>query len=184
MTNYPPRKRFLDQREIDAGMAEIADIARAERLRVLLIGGCALQFYGSDRLTADIDVAAERLPDSLPAEEALTFGGVQTHTPGGVPVDWIVRADDYAKVFEEALEFPRRIEGLPLPVASPEYLVVMKMVARRKKDAADLEALLQSDLVDLDKARGMVKRLLGAYAADEFDAVLASAQWERSRRKT
>lgn len=175
------RKRFLDQSEIDAGIAEVADLAARERVAILLVGGCALHYYGSDRLTADIDFAAEREIPGLPGEKRLTFGGIQSHTPSGVPVDWIVRADDYAAVYEEALQHPRRLPDLPVPIVSPEYLVAMKMVARRKKDAADLETLVLSGTVDIDKARRIVKRLLGAYAAEDLDAVVAEAEWHQRR---
>jgi hypothetical protein len=49
-------------------------------VRIALLGGFALQQYGSDRLTGDIDIAAPEVLDGLPAGKALTFGGVQTTT--------------------------------------------------------------------------------------------------------
>lgn len=171
------RRRMLSLEEIHAGLAEVASLAREAQVSIALVGGVALYHYGSDRLTADIDFAAARHLASLPEEAPLSFGGYQSRTPGGVPVDWIVRDDDYAELFAEAVEYARDMDGVPVPVASPEYLVAMKMVARRKKDAADLDTLLLSGTVDFAKARRIVRRLLGPYAAEDLDSAAAEAKW-------
>ena len=92
-----------------------------------------------------------------------------------------MRTDDFSAVFDEALIHGRRIEDVPVPVASPEYLVAMKMIAGRDKDNLDLITLLQSGEVDLPRARCMIKRLLGAYAAKQFDARVAEAEWRATR---
>lgn len=175
------RKRLLGMEAIDAALEELAQIAAREELPLLLVGGCALHFYGSERMTADLDVVSSQLPATLPHEEMLSFGGIKTSTPAGVPLDWIVRDDDFAQVYAEALSHGQVIDNCPIPVASPEHLAAMKMVAGRGKDELDLRALLVSPHIDLDKARNLIKRLLGAYAAKEFDALLAEAQWLASR---
>lgn len=176
-----PRK-LLGSDDIERGLGEIADIAARERVSVVLIGGVALRYYGSERLTVDLEVVAQvPLPPGLPEEGILGIGGSKTHTPSGVPLDWINRADDFAPVFVEALQLGRMIEGVPVPVASPEHLAAMKMIAGRDKDDLDLMTLLQSGEVDLPKARGLIKRLLGAYAARDFDSRVAEAEWRASR---
>lgn len=163
----------------------MADIARAENLRVLLIGGVAMRYYGSERLTVDLDVASSGMPArGLPREGVRTFGGMKTRTPSGVPLDWVVREDDFAPVFAEALEQGQRaIEGVPIDVVSPEYLAAMKMIAGRDRDDLDLIFLLQSGEVDVGKARRIIKRLLGAYAAQDFDSRVAEAEWKASRER-
>lgn len=183
MSGYPEKKKMLSPSQIDEGVSEVAEIARSSGARILLVGGVAMYQYGSDRFTADLDFASDRPIGDLPQESPLTFGGYQTHTPGGVPLDVIIRDDDYAAVFSEALDYARRFEGVPVPVVSAEYLAVMKMVARRPKDAIDLEWLLSSGAVDIDKARRMVKRLLGSYAVDDFNATADIAEWRKTRAK-
>lgn len=126
---------MLSSVEIDRALAEVAVLAKLSDVKIVLVGGVALYQYGSDRLTSDLDFAASGPIESLPNEKSLSFGGYQSHTPSGVAVDLILRADDYAEVYEEALEYPRKIEGVPVPVASPEHLVLMKMIARRKRRA-------------------------------------------------
>ena len=179
MTGYGKKKQYLSTEAIDAGIAEVAEMVRQAKIGAALVGGCALQQYGSDRLTADIDFASTRALSALPPLVALSFGGYQSVTPSGIPVDWIVRADDYAALYEEAVEFAVRMDAVPIKVATPEYLAAMKMVARRKKDDADLDALLQSGLVNVKKARSIIKRLLGTYAADDFDSYVMESKWRK-----
>jgi len=62
---------------------------------------------------AAVAVAVSGPIDALPNESPLSLSGYQSHTPSGVAVDLIMRDDDYAEVFEEALEYPRKIEGVP-----------------------------------------------------------------------
>jgi len=178
-------RRLLGSDDIEAGLAELAAISSKSRVEIMLVGGVALHFYGSERLTADLDVVAQApLPSGLVDEGRLTFGGTKTRTPGGIPVDWIDRDDDCAEVYAEALQYRRVIEGVPLPLASPEYLAAMKMIAGRDRDEIDLIALLQSGEVDVPKARRMIKRLLGAYAAQDFDGRVEEAAWRASRKRS
>ena len=55
----------------------------------------------------------------------------------------------------------------------------MEMAARRPKDTADIDALLQAEMVDVPKARRLVKRLLGRYAVDDFDSMVREAAWRK-----
>ena len=61
-------------------------------------------------------------------------------------------------------------------------LVAMKLIAGRGKDNLDLITLLQSGEVDVPKARRIIKRLLGAYAAMNFDTRVAEAEWLATRK--
>ena len=70
---------------------------------------------------------------------------------------------------------------MPAPVVSPEYLLAMKMVARRPKDLFDLAALLDLRVVDEAKALRIVRRLLGAYAAQDLRSHIEEANWRRQR---
>jgi hypothetical protein len=168
---------------MDDAILEIAKITEEAKIDAVLVGGAALQCYGSDRLTTDIDFAArEPLPQSTRLKD-LSFGGYQTLSPSGVPVDWIMRDDDYADLYDEAIRRAVRVDGVPLPVAAPEYLVAMKMVAHRIKDEADIETLILSGVLDLVETRKLIKRLLGAYAADSFDAYVLSATVSRKKVK-
>jgi hypothetical protein len=181
MTSGSKKTRFLDADEIDRGIGEVAQLAAAQGVHVALIGGAALQLLGSDRLTKDIDFAADRLIEGLAAHGPLEFGGVKATTSSGVPVDLVVRDDKYRALYEAAVDHATRVEGVPVLVVGAEYLIAMKMVAGRPKDDADLEFLLSDGGVDLERARAVVSEHLGPYAVDEFERYCDEVAWRRSR---
>lgn len=170
------RPRLLGLAQIDQAVAEVAAAAEDEAVPLLLIGGVALGHYGSDRFTANVDLASLRPLRALPLEQPLSFGGYRSQSSAGVPVSWVVRSDDYEAVFREAIDNPRTLARVPAPVVRPEYLVAMKMVARRPKDRLDLADLLSFDVVDIDEALRIIKRLLGVYAADDLRLHVAEAE--------
>jgi hypothetical protein len=175
------QRKLLSPELLSEALAQITALARAQGVRIALLGGYALQFYGSDRLTADIDVAADARLTALPPGTALSFGGEETFAPNGVPVDLVVRNDDYTSLYEDALQHASHLEGSPAPVVTPEHLAAMKLAAGRDKDGLDLSFLLSSGAVDPAKARAVIKQHLGVYAAQEFDRIVDEVAWKVSR---
>lgn len=175
------QKKFLDPALLGEAVEQIGALARRERIRVVLIGGFALQLYGSDRLTGDVDFAATERIDALPHGKPLSFGGEQTEAPNGVPVDLVLRDDDYASLYEEAIERAKKMPGIAVPVVCPEHLTAMKMVAGRGRDEADLAFLIVSEIVNPTKARRVIRQHLGPYAAGEFDRLVDEVRWRASR---
>lgn len=110
MTKRPTRSRFLDPAKIEVAIVEVAAAAKAAHVRIAIAGGCALQLYGSDRFTADIDFVANDLIATLPAKGLLSFGGAKSAAANGVPIDIIVRSDVYRDLYDEALTAARRDE--------------------------------------------------------------------------
>lgn len=178
---YLGQKRLLDRAEIQRGAEEMVEIAKQQDVDVVLVGGAALIYFGSPRLTSDVDFAATGI---VPAQERgdLSFGGKKLTSPSGVPVDWILRNDDYAALYEEAIEHPQHGGPSPVPIAQPEYLLAMKMAADRLKDQADVEWMLATEgVVNLKKARGIVKRHLGTYSARSLDNLVIEIAWKKER---
>jgi hypothetical protein len=174
------RKRFLAPEVLEETARIVYEIAQGERVPIALIGGYAMQLYGSDRLTGDIDIAAAERLKRLPRGKALSFGGQQT-TVNGVPVDLVVRKDDYAALYEEAIEKARAVTGVFYPVAQPEHLAAMKMAAGRSRDLSDLEFLIASKTLDVLKATKVIHKHLGVYAAGEFTRLVEEVRWKASR---
>lgn len=165
-----------------AGVEEVAALAAEEGVSLVLVGGLAMQLYGSDRLTGDLDFAADAPIRSLPALRALSFGGVQSATSKGVPVDIILRDDDFRPLYEAALNASPVVPRFGCRVVPPAYLVAMKMAAGRGKDVLDLKFLLaQEGLVDLASTRVVVRRYLGPYAVKELDRIVDEVAWEQQR---
>src|SRR5262245_9177659 len=86
---------------VDAVM-RVADLAKSKRIKWALVGGIAMHFYGSPRLTKDVDVIASAILP-MPAEKRLDFGGARYRIRVGrkrVPLDWIVRNDNVDVFYE------------------------------------------------------------------------------------
>jgi hypothetical protein len=177
------RKNFLSSDALDRAANEMARLARAQNIRAAVIGGLAMQLYGSDRLTMDVDFIAERKLDGPTVRDRVAFGGEKLVSSDGVPVDWIVRTDAYRALYEEALGKAERVEGQDYLVITLPYLAAMKMAARRDKDFLDLTGILLAGSVDVQEARGIVLRHLGEYAAEDFDDRAAQARWRKERGK-
>lgn len=176
--------RLLGPAELENAARIAAKAAAAAGVRAAVLGGYAMQLYGSPRLTADLDFAADGPAFPGRRGRALGFGGVRLRGPNGVPLDWIVRDDEYAALYSEAVEKAGRGRGGYL-VVRPEHLAAMKLAARRPKDHEDLVWLLQRPrLVNRRRARRIVARLVGGrFAADEFDAVAMEADWRKARER-
>jgi hypothetical protein len=137
--------------------------------------------HGSPRLTGDVDFAAERPLETMPIVGHLSFGGVKTVTSENVPVDLVVRDDEYKALYEEALEDAvAHVKG-HMPIVRPEYLAAMKMASGRPGDMADLEFLIGENVVDVGLMRTIVRQHLGPYAARELDQIELIARWRKSR---
>ena len=167
-----------------------------------IIGGVAASVLGRPRLTEDIDVLvilerrdwapfletgrefgfAPRIDDVLDFAETSRVLLV-LHQPSGIPIDVVLGA---LPLEDEIVRGARYVEiaGIRLPLAAPESIVVMKTLARRARDIADIEGILEvHDRLDLDWIRTRLTEFDQALGEtellDEFSRVLA-----RTRRTT
>jgi hypothetical protein len=152
---------------------QIGQLAAQEEIEWAIAGGLAMYFYGSPRMTKDVDIIASQNL-SLTPDHRLVFGGSSyTLTVGkyAVQVDWIVRNDGYQKYYRAALQ---EAIGLPngLRVVTPEWLVILKLNAGRQKDYDDIVFLLKEPkLVD----RSVIKqKVIDTTGEDVWLAMLPS----------
>ena len=167
-----------------------------------LFGAQAALLYGAARLTADVDVTVE-LGDRPIAQllETLGAGGFKPrvrdvddfvartrvvpleHVATGMPLDVVLAGPGLETIFFERRR-ERILDGVRVPVASPEDVVVMKVLAGRPKDADDVVAILAADAaLDL----GIIRETLGLLerALDQSDLLPAlETLLERARRTT
>ena len=167
-----------------------------------IIGGVAASVLGRPRLTHDIDVlvmlerqewspflAAGREFGFAPRiDEALDFAGASrvllvSHEPSGIPIDIVLGS---LSLEDEIVRGARKVEiaGVSVPLPAPESIVVMKAIARRARDIADIEGILEvHDRIDLDWIRTRLSEFDQALGQtdllDEFNRVLT-----RTLRKT
>ena len=160
--------------------------AQRAGVRAAVCGGLALHFYGFTRATKDVDFVAAGLLD-LPSLHELIFGGecyLFQLRGQDIPIDWIVRTDDYQPLYEAALS-----DAVPTDkdflLVTPEWMVILKMFAGRGKDEMDLLWLLRADgLVDRQKVLVLLKQHLGraaAFPAQEMESYFLEADLLRAR---
>jgi hypothetical protein len=154
--------------------------------RWYVFGAQAAILYGAVRLTEDVDATVDPGGHSTAdIVEALAREGIAlrvpdadgfvertrvlplVHGPTDVPVDVVLSGPGLEELFFERVRF-EEIEGVKVPVASPEDVVTMKILAARPKDIEDALAILtaageraldQSDLVPcLHELRGRADR--------------------------
>lgn len=146
----------------------ISKLAQENGVNWALVGGLAMNLYGSDRLTKDIDVIADKL---LPIEQSRIVGKLKQ---GGerfnaetdktvVSVDWIIRNDVFKSMFNQALKEAVKINDVP--ILTPEWLVILKFIAGRFKDQEDAVFLLsRNGLVDRKLIKNLVIQTAGELA--------------------
>ena len=151
---------------------KIGQLAAQEEIEWAVAGGMAMYFYGSPRLTKDLDIIASKNL-SLTPDHKLSFGGSSYTLQVGkyaVQIDWIVRSDGYQKYYRAALQ-----EAVQMPnglrVVTPEWLVILKLNAGRQKDLDDVVFLLkQPKIVD----RPAVKRKVVETAGEDVWLAMVS----------
>ena len=146
----------------------VRKLAAENEIDWAVCGGIAMAIYGSPRLTKDVDIiASKRLP--LEKERIighLKQGGehfvVETETRK-VPIDWILRNDDFKIFYLEALKDSVIVDEIP--ILTPEWLVILKYIAGRFKDQEDAIYLLrEKNLVNRNKIRELITKVFGANA--------------------
>jgi hypothetical protein len=177
---YKAKSRVRDHNELLTAAKQVHVEAHNFHQPVALIGGLAMQVYGSTRLTGDIDVVTNRPIATFHRARPLSFGGYQSIADNGVPVDVVIRNDDFDKLYTAALRHAVMIQGIPIRVVRPEYLVAMKMVADRPRDDNDFDYLVTDGPTDLKKAEEIVRKYLGPYGAQDFVSRVQVAKWKKS----
>lgn len=171
---------------LNEAVRSLSTVAGEAGIRAAVLGGYAMQYYGSPRMTYDVDFVAERTLDANVKQLGpLSFGGQKLVSANNVNTDWIVRRDSFAGLYEDALKHCKPTEG-GWCVITPEHLAAIKQSAGRDKDITDLLWLLQAEhddggpLVDRAKARALVGKFLGGqYAQQSFDSIAMEADWKK-----
>jgi hypothetical protein len=160
----------------------LADALDRHGIPYAIGGAIALGFYAVPRATVDVDInifvsPTDQLSDTLavlaeagfaaheeePALRARAIGEGQFRgSVGGLRVDVFVPAIPY---YAELAARRRQVAllGRPLWVLGPEDLVVLKLMFFRRKDLADVEAVLrdQGDSIDRRFVRQKLIELVG-----------------------
>ncbi|MFZ4855830.1 MAG: nucleotidyl transferase AbiEii/AbiGii toxin family protein [Desulfuromonadaceae bacterium] len=141
-----------------------------------LIGGLAVSAWSRARATMDVDMLVIVQSSKLDylVEKLCEAGMNAEFRRGGVddPIPLLIRADSLdiivaTKKFEaETIEqsVVTQIAGRDIPVASPEYLIILKLKAGGPRDLLDVRELLASNLVD----QALLAELASRYRVDQL----------------
>ena len=145
-------------------------------VRGIIIGGVAASLLGRPRVTRDIDALV--LLDSIWWEEFLNggqpFGFIPrigdplifaqksrvllvTHNPSGIDIDISFGILPFE---EEAVDraVSTEVAGITIPLPTPEDLTIMKAIAHRPIDMADIQSLMDAHPdIDMRRVRQWVK---------------------------
>lgn len=166
----------------------------------MIVGGVAASILGRPRTTRDVD-ACVRLPEGewaafleagrahgfVPRRaDALAFARrsrvlLVRHEPTAIDAD-LMLAEVPLEIEMLGRAVPRRAGGLRIPLPTPEDLVVMKALANRSHDLADIEAVLDANpkmdvAAALRRVRALSRSLEMPVILRDFESVL------RKRRK-
>jgi hypothetical protein len=173
-------------------------------IRWYLFGAQAAILYGAARLTADVDITLEAGPhpveEILAALEARGFAPrmgdalafvtetrvlPMVHGPTRIPMDVVLAGPGPEERFlQNSTE--RLVDGVPVPVAAPHDLVVMKVLAGRPQDLEDVVAILAAQGPRVDIERAMATLRLVEQALDRRDLLprLEEAQAAATRGRS
>lgn len=174
---------------------EIADALERHNISYAIGGALALGFYAPPRATVDVDVnafiplddgleiltlalkeagfTAEGTPETIrtsAAESGQFRGRVR-----GIRVDVFVPAVPYYEL--ESMRRRTTLLKRPIWILGPEDLVVLKMMFFRRKDIADVEAILRDQGGTLD--RMYIRRRLAEFVGEEDERVATLTYIER-----
>lgn len=176
-----PEERFLDPKQITAALDYLLGRSKAQNdnFTFALIGGVAMQVYGSDRFTTDVDVIADGDEIQLPVVRPIKFGGHRFKFHD-IPIDVIVRSDEYADLYRDALTGALELSTGVL-VVSADHLAAIKFAAGRAKDREDVHWLLANNKLDIAHTKNLIYRFMGRFGVDEFEKFLDEADVRRAR---
>lgn len=159
-------------------LEQLAVALDAAKIPYMVIGGQAVLFYGEPRLTADIDLTLGIGPDRLGDIRALlpalaltplvsddfvqqTFVLPCSAAAEPLRVDFLFSFSPYER---QAIDRTRRVRmgRAEVRFASPEDLVIHKLVAGRPRDVEDVRGVLRN-VADLDV--DYTRRWLGEFQA-------------------
>lgn len=186
----------------EATLGALVRWLRSEDVPGLVIGGIASSLLGRPRLTRDVDVlilleerrwerflsGGARFGFLARIEDALGFARrsrvfLVRHEPSGVDIDISIAALPFE---EESIAQVRWTKAgkISLPLPTPENLIIMKAVAHRPQDMADIKALLDANpKVNLRRIRRWVKEFSSALDAPDILSDLQSLVRRSQTRK-
>lgn len=188
------------------GLRDLLAWLKDAQVQGVIIGGVAASFLGRPRVTRDIDAVVlletERWEEFLALgashgfvprrADALAFATrshvlLVMHQPSNISVDISFGFLPFEKECVQRRVFVE-VAGLSVPLLTPEDLIVMKAVAHRARDLADIEAVLDAHpKLDLRRIRRWVREFSSVLEmpeiSDDLEAIINKRAPRRRREK-
>lgn len=168
-------------------------------VRAAVVGGVAASIHGNPRMTKDVDlVALADLEDCERLVQAAAAHGIEPRSPDVVEFAQTTRVlllrhaatrveldvSLGALPFEADLvanSRPTTVSGVRFRLALPEDIIIMKALALRPRDVADIAAIVgANDDLDLDRVRATVEAFSAMLEegdlVSELNRILAGAE--------
>ena len=157
-----------------AAAVEVSELLRRAGVRHVLCGGVAVSCNGYGRTTGNVDFAVRECAFDY-RDKALFLRPDLPVKYLGIPVHYVLANDPFEKaMFEQYCVVPEHGDVPVLPIGP---LTVMKLIARRHKDLADLVELFKRRIVDLEAVRKFVAENL-PLGKDLLDELITCAENE------
>jgi predicted nucleotidyltransferase len=183
-------------------LRDLAAWLKAKRVEGLIIGGVAASILGRPRVTRDVDALV--LMDEKNWDGFLTAGSkfgfvaritnpldfarkakvlLARHEPSGIDVDITFGTLSFEKeAIENAVWVD--IKGVRLPLPTAEDLIIMKAVAHRPRDLADIESIIDAHKkLNLRRIRRWVREFSAVVEMPEIFNDLENILVRGSKRK-
>ena len=175
--------------QFDGAIARVAKLLKSRNLTFALIGGLASSIRGQLRVTADIDIVIDcEVPEAIAMLEQLddaTFRPFVEDAETSIrqyyilplkdvasetPIDLVIGASGFEKLVIQRAFKPK---GYPIPVATAEDLLLMKIMANRPQDQTDVQGIVSTcgDTIDWDYCIKMAAQLQEAFDFDLVEAI-------------
>lgn len=150
-------------RDLETALRQAIRFLEKHNIKYAVIGGLATSQWGYERYTADLDFKIFVPNTDYPAMRELLRRAFpenpRPHIPNhalvlaveidGVIVDFGMGYPGFDElVIERAVEYTAK--GYKIRFATPEDLIILKVIANRGKDWQDIEGLVNSRVDDLD----------------------------------
>lgn len=185
-----------------AALHDLVTWLQAEQVSGIVIGGVAASLLGRPRVTRDVDALVlldegrwaeflsagarsgfvARRPDALPFARQTRVLLVR-HEPTGIDPDIVFGALPFEEeAIARTISVPMGRIDLPLP--APEDLIVMKAIAHRPRDLADIESVLDAHpRLNLRRVRRWVREFSAVLEMPEILDDLETLLAQRGKRK-
>lgn len=175
---------FLNKRTWTYPVANLNEIIK--QAAFVVVGGVATRLYMPERMTLDLDILVRDEDAQLVYEDLeeangqkigdLSIAGTQWRLADGTSLDVLEFEGDWVT---EAISSPNYAPD-GLPVIDLPYLVLMKLIAGRSQDIADISRML-GVAEDLQLQR--VKKVINQYlpnAVEDLESLVVLGKLERS----